>query len=131
MQPGSSLTHAAEDVFETMGKLMNDSDYNESQKLEFIYITSHIRTRNVKLQCFLFTINWNILLAVSEKSLVIVQKSNLIFPDDLDHRNLLSDNLSTCRIITNGLPLSVALSLRYSDIDEKASMCRVATSRGK
>lgn len=62
---GSSLSASAEEFIETFSLSANELDGSDAHKLELIYLMTKIKSRNVKLQNFLFVIDWNILLAVS------------------------------------------------------------------
>lgn len=63
---GSSLTNEAKATAANFSKFMNEFVESENDKLDFIYLMSHLRSRNLNVENFLFVINWKILLAVSE-----------------------------------------------------------------
>lgn len=62
---GSDLTKEAENTSVIISKIMNELDYSEVHKAEFIFLITLTKSRNINVQNILFVINWNMLLAVS------------------------------------------------------------------
>jgi 7tm Chemosensory receptor len=60
----SRLTSSAQRTGFLVSELMNKCGLTKVQKFELIYLTSQIRLKNINVECFLFTINWNVFLTV-------------------------------------------------------------------
>lgn len=65
---GSSATKEAAKTKICIGKLMNESHLNDSEKINFLYFMSQLCSRNLHLENALFKINWNVLLTVRIKN---------------------------------------------------------------
>lgn len=61
----SSLTNEAEGTALIISKIMNESVFNEDQKIDFMFFITQVRARNLNVQNMFFKINWNVLLTVS------------------------------------------------------------------
>lgn len=61
----SSLSCEANSTISTMSNLMNKLHLDEASRHKFVYVMTHIRPLNVKVQNTLFSIDWNIVLTVS------------------------------------------------------------------
>lgn len=48
-----------------VSKVVDDSESNELQKIDFSFSMEHMNTRNLNVENILFTIDWNVLLTVS------------------------------------------------------------------
>lgn len=62
---GSVTTKEAEKTGVILNNLMNDLEPNETQKIDFIYLMTQIRSRNLNIQNKFFKLNWNVFLSVS------------------------------------------------------------------
>jgi hypothetical protein len=70
-QIGSSTTFEAEEVLSTIGKIINKQPANDISRYALYNLLHQFRTRNLKLQSFFLTFNWNIVLAVSLNELLM------------------------------------------------------------
>lgn len=62
---GSYTTKEAENTKIIIGKVISETVLNDSEKINFMYLMSQLRSRNLNLENVLFKINWNVLLTVS------------------------------------------------------------------
>lgn len=62
---GSRLKTTATATGKIVTQMMCDGVFDQKQKTDFLFLQSQVRSRNVNVENFLFTINWNILLSVS------------------------------------------------------------------
>lgn len=67
---GSSTTREAEEAVVALSKMTNRSELSESQKNDFVYCMTQVKSRCLSIQNFLFKIDWNVLLAVSFDGIV-------------------------------------------------------------
>lgn len=62
---GTVVSKAAKRTPKIISDLMNGSSVSESQKIDFIFFMTQIRSRNLNIENDLFTINWRLTLGVS------------------------------------------------------------------
>lgn len=62
---GSITTAEAEKTALIYNKTTSLSELNENQKIDYIYLMTQIRSRNLNIQNIFFNLNWNVFLAVS------------------------------------------------------------------
>jgi hypothetical protein len=76
---GSSITVEAEDVIAEMGKIINKLPPNNVARFNFYNLLKQFKTRNLKMQSFFLTANWNIVLAVSNLILLSILSALIKF----------------------------------------------------
>lgn len=62
---GSSTTHEAEEVISTVAKIINKISMNDPSRYNFYNLLRQFQTRNLKVRALFMTIDWNIVLTVS------------------------------------------------------------------
>lgn len=62
---GALVTSRANSTIAIAGKIMNKFSFDKDQKAELVFVLTQMRSRNLKVENFLFVINWNSLLTVS------------------------------------------------------------------
>jgi hypothetical protein len=62
---GAKLTSTADTTLSTVSQMMSKLTQDKDQKVDLVYLSMQMRMRNLKVQNFLFNINWSTLLTVS------------------------------------------------------------------
>lgn len=60
----SSLKREAKNTSKALSQATVNSQFSDSEKLDFIYFMSQLKSRNLKIRNILFELDWNILTAV-------------------------------------------------------------------
>lgn len=63
---GNSMTSEAESIYELVGNVINENDWNDRIQGELKIFLRQIRCRNTKIQNGFFVINWSMITAVSK-----------------------------------------------------------------
>lgn len=63
----SSVTRSAESTKVILSKIMNESEFLETNKSNFTYLMTQMQVRNLDIHNLFFKINWNTLIKVSHQ----------------------------------------------------------------